>query len=174
MSRPWCGHKCLLLLLGAQRKPQEGGLPQDFSLRSTTGNKECTEQRWSWAWPHGSGTPPCVSSLLGSSPAWPLSNPSRETYKEMIAQEGWHHFLTSLRSFSPQCTEGEADMQRAGHSLCEVTQLGNGKAGMYAPLQAPQFPGGPGRSHLTCKAGRVLETKTTEAIPRWHMCNVRV
>ncbi|KAM7044408.1 vasopressin V2 receptor isoform 4-T4 [Molossus nigricans] len=34
--------------------------------------------------------------------AWPLSNPSRETHKEMNAREGWHHFLTSLRSFSPQ------------------------------------------------------------------------
>lgn len=29
-------------------------------------------------------------------------NPSGETHKEVIAQEGWHPFLTSPRSFSRQ------------------------------------------------------------------------
>lgn len=37
-------------------------------------------------------------------------------------------------------TEGEAESQRAGHSLSKVPQWRRGQVGTCAPLQAPQFP----------------------------------
>lgn len=46
-----------------------GCLPQDFSLSSTTGNKECAGQRWPQAWPHGSGPRPAAALCWDPGPS---------------------------------------------------------------------------------------------------------
>lgn len=61
----WTQTPPLPLGAGAGRTPlrRGGGFPKTLTPGSTTGNRECREQRRPRKWPHGVGTPPCLSLL---------------------------------------------------------------------------------------------------------------